>query len=557
MSKPGKVLPWSYSSLSAFETCPRRYHLTRITREVSEPQTEATLWGNQVHQALEYAVKGTKALEPAFTAYQPIVDRIRAADGRKFTEQKFGLTNSFTPTAFFGKDVWFRGVIDLQVVREKTALAFDYKGLALDTPLPTPTGWTTMGEVRVGDVLFGSDGQPCTVTGKSAVQRKPCYRLTFDDTSTVIADEDHLWLIDGRVQSTKEIAEANAREWGNGRRKVVGRAPLPRPLACDTATLPIHPYLLGVWLGDGKHTSGEVCKPDEDLWANIRACGYTHGDDISGRGDRARASTVYGLRTQLREQGLLGNKHIPAAYLRASWEQRLALLQGLMDTDGSVNTARKQLIFSTCDRALAGQVFELLVSLGQRPLINDVIGLGFDQLVRSYPISFRPLDGVQAFRLPRKAEQVGEWGAGRSNVRRVKTVESVETVPTQCITVDSPDSTYLCTKHMLVTHNTGKVRTDGDQLKLFAAATFAQHPHIEKVHTQYLWLAHDKTTGETFHRDDLPSIWQEFVPRINRMTAAQDSDRWMPSPSGLCNGWCPVGPDRCEFWKPKREARSE
>lgn len=215
------VLPWSHSSLTAFETCPRRFHITRIAKLIKEPQTEATLWGNEVHKALELAVAGTKPLGANFTQYQPIVDRVRAAKGRKFTEQKFGLTSSFRPTEFFGKDVWFRGVLDLVITTPKVGVVLD--------------------------------------------------------------------------------------------------------------------------------------------------------------------------------------------------------------------------------------------------------------------------------------------------------------------------------------HKTGKVKTDGDQLKLFAAATFAQHPYLETVKTGYIWLAHDKVTTQEFKKDDVPGIWQEFLPRIQRMEKAQDDDKWLPNPSGLCRAHCPVGKKLCDF----------
>lgn len=215
------VVPWSYSSLQAFETCSRRYYLTRIAKLVKEPQTEATMWGNEVHKALEHAVAGTKALTPTFAQYQPIVERLRASPGKKYTEQKFGLTSAFKPTQFFGKDVWFRGVLDLTIVTPKIGIVLDYK--------------------------------------------------------------------------------------------------------------------------------------------------------------------------------------------------------------------------------------------------------------------------------------------------------------------------------------TGKVKTDGDQLKLFAAATFAQHPYLETVKTGYLWLANDKITTQDFKKEDIPVVWQEFIPRIKRMELAQEEDKWLPNPSGLCKAWCPVGKKLCEF----------
>ena len=98
-----------------------------------------------------------------------------------------------------------------------------------------------------------------------------------------------------------------------------------------------------------------------------------------------------------------------------------------------------------------------------------------------------------------------------------------------------------------VDYKTGRVKTDGDQLKLFAAATFAQHPHVQKVKTRYLWLKYDQTTGKEYLREQLPEIWDSFAPRLQRMQTAEDKNRWLPNPSGLC-GWCPVGPELCEHW---------
>ena len=127
MSNKSPVLPWSYSSLNAFETCPKRYYLTIVSKQVKEPQTEATLHGNEVHKALELAIKGDQQLVPKYKQYAPIVERVRARDGKRLVEHKFGLTSSFKPTTFFAKDVWVRGVIDFLLAGEKTAVALDWK----------------------------------------------------------------------------------------------------------------------------------------------------------------------------------------------------------------------------------------------------------------------------------------------------------------------------------------------------------------------------------------------------------------------------------------------
>ena len=126
-TKLGTVLPWSYSSLTAYETCPRRFYLTRISKQVSEPQTEATQHGNEVHRALEKYVGGKADLPEKYDEYRPIADKLRSSPGKKLLEFKFGLTKTLQPTEFFGKDVWVRGVLDVAVLTPKQAVVLDYK----------------------------------------------------------------------------------------------------------------------------------------------------------------------------------------------------------------------------------------------------------------------------------------------------------------------------------------------------------------------------------------------------------------------------------------------
>lgn len=118
---------WSYSYLQAFETCPRRFYLTKIAKKVVEPQTAATIHGNEVHKAIENAVVGRAPLPEKYAQYGEMVNAVLAAPGTKHAEMKFGLTAKLTPTGFFAKDVWLRGVLDLAVVREKSAIVIDWK----------------------------------------------------------------------------------------------------------------------------------------------------------------------------------------------------------------------------------------------------------------------------------------------------------------------------------------------------------------------------------------------------------------------------------------------
>ena len=125
--KQGKAVPWSYSSLTAYETCPRRFYLTKITKKVTEPQTEATVFGNKVHKALEDYVGGLAPLPGNMAQYQPVADKIKATPGKKMLEYSFGLTKALTPTTFFGSDVWVRGKLDVSILRPKEAIVLDYK----------------------------------------------------------------------------------------------------------------------------------------------------------------------------------------------------------------------------------------------------------------------------------------------------------------------------------------------------------------------------------------------------------------------------------------------
>lgn len=107
-------------------------------------------------------------------------------------------------------------------------------------------------------------------------------------------------------------------------------------------------------------------------------------------------------------------------------------------------------------------------------------------------------------------------------------------------------------KAIALDYKTGKRKPESTQLMLFAALLMHQKPYLERVTTGFVWLKDKKIDRDRFTRDQLGIIWQEFVPRVQRLEQAYDKDKWVPRPSGLCNGWCPVGRANCEFWREKR-----
>lgn len=339
----------------------------------------------------------------------------------------------------------------------------DLKGLALDTPLATPDGWTTMGAVSVGDVVYDKDGAPTRVTGKSEVKRIGTYVVRFDDGSEIVCDAEHIWWTGvsrfancaAQPPTPRPVSEviATLRNRYSGQAQHV--VPNAGALQASDADLPIDPYLFGVWLGDGSRASG-VITGQVDIFDHLRASGYPLGKATR---DKRRPTTIHhtviGLSRALRLAGMRGHKSVPDSYLRASPAQRLALLQGLMDTDGTWNKPRRTAVFYSVDKALALQAAELITSLGQRVHVAEVSTRGFGKDVISYHVSFTPI-GINPFQLPRKAEQAAASAKSLtvSSRRVIVSIESGPDVPTACISVDSPSSTYLAGERMIPTHNT-------------------------------------------------------------------------------------------------------
>src|SRR5581483_2436853 len=162
----------------------------------------------------------------------------------------------------------------------------------------------------------------------------------------------------------------------------------------------------------------------------------------------------------LQAVGLLrgARKHIPAAYLRASSKQRLALLQGLLDTDGCVTNRNGTVELCLADRALLEQARELVCSLGHKPgqIRERSVRLPAGRRARAFRLRWTPLD--QVFRLRRKAEQLDATRSlrrhGRMTRRAITEIRPVPSVPVRCITVDSPSHLYLAGESMIPTHNT-------------------------------------------------------------------------------------------------------
>lgn len=333
------------------------------------------------------------------------------------------------------------------------------EALALDTPIPTPNGWTTMGALETGDRIFGSDGKATTVTEALPVQHgRKTYEVYFQDGTSVVASDGHLWSVYGSNNPTK-LVTLNTEEMANSGRNYW--TPRPGPRRYGEVVLPVDPYLLGAWLGDGSTGACNITAADDDapvLQASLLERGIeTHLLASShGKAQRVSFSNRAGFQARmgpaparaLRALPCFRDKHVPAQYLTASIEQRTELLRGLMDTDGCA-TKDGYCIFVGRKR-LAEDVLELLRSLGQ------VAHIAFAADDRSrdggcYRVGFAPFD-IQPFSFSRKAARVKPANARRKV--RIGSITEVPSVPVRCIAVDAEDRLFQAGPSGHVTHNT-------------------------------------------------------------------------------------------------------
>ncbi len=377
------------------------------------------------------------------------------------------------------------------------------KALGVATAIPTPSGWTTMGALRVGDEVFGPDGRPRRVVAATGIMTdRPCYEVEFSDHSVIVADGSHQWLTTSKaerehgrhgisVRTTEQIA-ASLRV----RREVNHHVALTAPVDYPHRDLPIDPYVLGVWLGDGTSTKAEVtCSPtDSEVLRQIEAAGYQVWPAssplawrIGGLSRRAvgRTRDAAGrhvadgsLSSTLCAMGLLGNKHLPEDYMVASAPQRLALLQGLMDSDGYVDVYGR-CEFTNMREELSNAVAELAASLGLRPVARKKRAMlnGFD-CGPAFQVKFTPR--IPVFRLARKLARLKTDERERAH-RGIVAVRPIPSVPVRCIEVDAADGMFLAGERYIPTHNSslGRLGLLTHSTAGFIDAGFSGHVTLE------------------------------------------------------------------------------
>lgn len=338
------------------------------------------------------------------------------------------------------------------------------KALALDTPLATPSGWTTMGEVTVGAELIGADGIPTTVVAVTDVLvDRPCFELEFSDGEVIVADAEHQWMTyDASIRSGHDrwdelpAGAAQCRTTAELASSLYAGSSLNHAIPTCGAVqapaveLPIDPWALGFLLGAGDldGTGRVTCAAQDREWVmkEFDRLGY-HVVIGSAVGQ----FVVHAVRELWRGLAQHRGRHIPPAYLRGSIEQRAALVQGLMDSDGDVDSHGRYM-FSTGDAELAQGLRELLSTLGcSSRLYRRYLSHEGHPRPPVWEIVARSRAGLA--RMPRKACSVGSAWHRDHESHYVVDVRAVPSVPVRCVQVSSADHLYLAGRSLIPTHN--------------------------------------------------------------------------------------------------------
>jgi len=342
------------------------------------------------------------------------------------------------------------------------------KALSNRTIVDTPTGRREWGTLAVGDEVFARDGSSTTVTGVYPQGERPIFRVTFDDGASVEADGDHLWVVRGRQDrrkggdgwremTTAQIIAAGvtrpngssvARQW---------EIPAHGPAAFPSQPCPIHPYTLGIWLGDGGRSRNTITSADADVIDQLRTVG-----EIVNRGVGSYAWNVQGLARKLKALGIGASysfeKSVPRAYMENDAETRADVLRGLLDTDGECSK-QGSVVFSSTSRQLVDDVVWLARSLGGKAQVHPTVHAprypGPDGEKRDGRPCWRATltmpTGFLCFYVRRKQERV-PIVQPRYRTRWISSIEPIGELPAQCITVAHPSKCFLA-NDFVVTHN--------------------------------------------------------------------------------------------------------
>lgn len=439
------------------------------------------------------------------------------------------------------------------------------KGVRKTTTLLTPNGRKLAADIQVGDWVSNPDGGASQVRGVYPQPKQPVYEVTFNDGSSVVVDGSHLWLYweseytckrkqnwfykdeqcnKQRVGSTLELIE-HLEHLGTlkGNKKLL--IPLTKPVQFNQRReCAIDPYLLGLLLGDGCLTTRStlsVSSVDSEIQEFLVNQGFSIGGD--GKSCRPVGATRIELARKLYNQKLMGTyshtKFVPKCFKFTSIENRLALLQGLMDTDGYVDTTGG-VEYTTTSHQLALDVQELISSLGGWASIRTKTGSYIDKhgervwckLVYRLYIQFP--NKTDLFRLTRKKERAAIYGgkyngSNSGEYTLARSIKSIEKLPeeeeTVCFRVDHPNSLFLIDNYV-VTHNSSLCRAG--MLYDLCRLLYLTDPHeqFDLISSDKIIIAFVNTTKGLSKSND----YAQFIEWIGASPFFQQQRDLVPDP---------------------------
>lgn len=348
------------------------------------------------------------------------------------------------------------------------------KALPVDELVLTPNGWLEIGKLGIGDFVIGSDGLPTRITGVFPQGKKPVFNVTFSDKAAVRCCEDHLWAVRSpdqkrlkrpyEVKALKDIIKAGLRNTSGNWNWFI---PMVEPVSFPTThKLLLDPYFLGVWLGDGCRKTTSITSMDPEIIEEAkktlpkRMCVVKHNSISKNQASNYHFKNLLiikkdnSLKKELKNLGLYDKysyeRFIPKAYLFASIEDRLSLIQGLMDTDGYVEHSGK-CYFDSSSRQLAVDFVFLIRSLGGTATLSDHKENSFKGHSNIY---FHLPKGLYPCRLSRKVARFkGSRNGGGNPTRSIRSIVACGPEECTCISVEAKDGLFV-TKDFIVTHNT-------------------------------------------------------------------------------------------------------
>lgn len=406
------------------------------------------------------------------------------------------------------------------------------KAQSLATTVPTPTGMVRWGDLRPGDALFGPDGKPTLIQACHHYEQAPMYRVTFDDGSWTDVSSGHLWTVRGRQErrngsdswrtlETIELLELGVKRKNGAALARQWEIPSHASVEFEEQEIDLHPYLVGMWLGDGSKGKPRYTKPYPEPTDYLRGLGYDITDEA--RGSRYVRSISHLMTDPVFNLGS-HDRYIPRDYLINSADNRWELFCGLMDADGEVQ-ASGSIGYSTSSKNLADDVLFLARSLGFKVMQHPTTKVGAYgddiETVLCRPAYRLTINApVNPFRVARKRDAF-KPSEHRYTARWIDSIEPIGDMPCMCVTVDRGDGLYL-TENFIVTHNSALV----SWLILWAMSTFPDTKGVVTANTETQLKTKTWAELAKWHRLCITREWFTFTATALFSTDANREKTW-------------------------------